>query len=265
MNNRYFLKRNFLTGIFCLFIIYSANAQVVRLDYFFNRETHNVNGKQQRFHYLWDEQANTGFSVWRNSFKKYGATLDSLVAAPNASNLKGTSIYIIVDPDTKKESHNPNYITETDAKAIAAWVKKGGVLVMMANDSANVELPHFNLLAAKFGMHFNNDLQNHVIDDNHFEDGAINTRNNPIFKTAHKIFMKDICSISISGIAKAGLTKNSNVIIAIAKYGKGTVFAVGDPWLYNEYTNGRLPVGFENDKAANDLAEWLLKQVPTKN
>jgi unsaturated rhamnogalacturonyl hydrolase len=77
--------------------------------------------------------------------------------------------------------------------------------------------------------------------------------------------MKDACSISVSGPAKP-LLKNSNdaTIIATAKYGKGTVIAVGDPWLYNEYTNGRLPAGYENDKAANDLVQWLLQQVPRK-
>jgi hypothetical protein len=135
--------------------------------------------------------------------------------------------------------------------------------VMLANDSANVELPHFNNLAAKFSMHFNSDLQNHVIDDKHFEDGAIITTGNAILKTAHKIFMKDVCSIGIKYPAEAALNNsNGATIIAIAKYGKGTVLAVGDPWLYNEYTNGRLPAGFENDNAANDLVDWLVKQVP---
>lgn len=241
----------------------SVSAQKVTLDYYFNHEVHKTaSGKTERYHYLWDEKTNSGFSIFGAAFKRAGATLDTLGKAPTTVNLKGTSIYIIVDPDTKKESPTPNYIQQKDINEIAAWVKGGGVLVMMANDSANVELPHFNNLAAKFGMHFNNDLQNHVIDDDHFEDGAIITTGNPAFKTAGKIFMKDACSISITGAAKAAL-KNSDgaVIIATAKYGKGTVFAVGDPWLYNEYTNGRLPSSFENDKAANDVAKWLIGQV----
>jgi len=41
------------------------------------------------------------------------------------------------------------------------------------------------------------------------------------------------------------------------------VFAVGDPWFYNEYIDNEiLPAEFENTKAANDLAKWLLQQVP---
>ena len=49
--------------------------------------------------------------------------------------------------------------------------------------------------------------------------------------------------------------------MAVAKVGKGTVFAVGDPWLYNEYTDGRrLPAEYDNYKAMVDLTRWLIDQ-----
>ncbi|MDB5123211.1 MAG: unsaturated rhamnogalacturonyl hydrolase [Mucilaginibacter sp.] len=243
---------------------FTSSAQMVTLDYYFNHETHkSKSGQEVRFHYMWEDTWNSGFSILGEVFKSQGAKLQSLESAPTTANLKGTNIYIIVDPDTRKETAHPNYIEEKDIKEIERWVKAGGVLVMLANDSANVELPHFNNLAAKFGMHFNDDLQNHVVDDRHFQDGAIVTTNNPIFKTAKKIFMKDVCSIDIKERAYAGLRNSNNaVIIAIAKYGKGTVVAAGDPWLYNEYTNGRLPAEYENNKAAEDIARWLIKQIP---
>lgn len=241
-----------------------GKAQTVTLDYYFNHEVHQTKtGQVERFHYMWEDKANSGFSIWGASFTSQGAKLNSLDAAPTAANLKGTAIYIIVDPDTKKESPNPNYIEPKDVDQIAQFVKAGGVLVMMANDSANVELPHFNTLAARFGMHFNDDLHNHVVSKD-IEHGTLMVSGNPLFKTAAKIYMKDICTIGITGPATALLKDGDAVIIATAKYGKGTVFAVGDPWLYNEYTNGHLPAGYENDKAANDVAQWLLKQVAKK-
>jgi unsaturated rhamnogalacturonyl hydrolase len=53
--------------------------------------------------------------------------------------------------------------------------------------------------------------------------------------------------------------------MAVARFGKGTVFAVGDPWLYNEYTDGRkLPADFENFRAAKDLTMWLLDRTKGK-
>ena len=53
--------------------------------------------------------------------------------------------------------------------------------------------------------------------------------------------------------------------MAVARYGKGTVFVLGDPWLYNEYVDGRkLTPDFDNYKAADDLVKWLLSQAKKK-
>ncbi len=239
-------------------------AQTVTLDYYFNNEYRtNKAGEKERFHYTWEDNANSGYSVWGDIFRKHGATLKSLETAPTADRLKGTDVYIIVDPDTKKETENPHYIEAADIKAIDAWVKAGGVLVMLANDSANVELEHFNHLAATFGIHFNLDIRNRVT-GNQFDMGALYVpAGNPIFTTAKKVYIKEICTLALTAPASPAFTDHGDIIIATAKYGKGTVFAVGDPWFYNEYCNGRLTPGFDNDKAADDLAGWLLKQVPS--
>jgi unsaturated rhamnogalacturonyl hydrolase len=51
--------------------------------------------------------------------------------------------------------------------------------------------------------------------------------------------------------------------MATSKFGKGTVFAVGDPWIYNEYVvNDRLNATYQNKQAAIELTNWLLKQIP---
>ncbi len=48
-------------------------------------------------------------------------------------------------------------------------------------------------------------------------------------------------------------------VIAEASIGKGKAVAVGDPWLYNEYTNNRrLPLEYKNLPAARKLAIYLL-------
>jgi hypothetical protein len=255
--------KNILLSVAIIILMgWSSLAQTVTLDYYFNHEVRgNKTGQQERYHYTWEDTTNSGYSIFGQAFKKNGARLDTLGIAPTFGNLKSSDIYIIVDPDTKKESPHPNYIETKDINEIVKWVKAGGVLVMMANDSANVELPHFNNLAARFGMHFNDDLQNHVIGDN-FQDGAIITSGNPIFRTANKIYIKDACSFTLKYPAIPALeNKNGAVIMAQAKYGKGTVFTVADPWLYNEYTNGRLQHDFENSKAADDIAKWLISQI----
>ncbi len=235
----------------------------VGLDYYFNREYRKGrDGQTERFHYTWEDKTNSGFWLWGELFKNYGATLDSLPAAPNASNLKAFDVYIIVDPDTKKEATNPNFIETSPIQAITDWVKSGGVLVLMANDSANVELPHFNQLAKAFGIEFTDKSRNMVQGDQ-FEQGKVMIpAGHSIFKTPKKLYVKELSVLSIQAPAKASITEGADIIMATAKFGKGTVFAIGDPWLYNEYVNGKkIPTEYENFAAAKDLAKWLLKQA----
>jgi hypothetical protein len=239
-------------------------AQTVTLDNYFNHETHKTKSGFERFHYLWTDEKDSGFSKWGSTFTAVGFKLDTLGETPTQANLKNTSVYIIVDPDTKKETANPNYITDGAANQIAQWVKAGGVLVMMANDSTNVNLPGFNVLANKFGLHFNNDMQNHVVDDKHFADGRASYVDPAVFRSNPNVFLKDVCSISLNNPAAKGVIKSADgsaIIAATLSYGKGMVFAVGDPWLYNEYVNGRLPAIYQNDVAATELTNWLKKQI----
>jgi len=243
---------------------FTACAQTVTVDNYYNKETRKTkDGRTEDFHYLWTDKEMPGFSKFGETFLKNGAkALTTLTEAPSKQNLKKTDIYIIVDPDHVGDNPNPNYMDENGVKVIADWVKAGGVLLLMGNDEANADLKHFNILTAKFGFTFNSDIILAVKDDAHFDDGGLSTAGSSLFKTSKNIFIKNAASIAIQHSAMPVLkTKDGKNAIVSAKYGKGTVLAVGDPWLYNEYTNGRLPARFENDKAANDVAQWLLEQA----
>ena len=234
----------------------------VALDYYFNHEFRkNKNKEMERYHYTWEDEKDSGYSLLGNIFESYGVTLKTITEAPRAINLKEINVYIIVDPDTKKETDTPNYIEKEDINAIEKWVKAGGTLVMLANDSANVELPHFNQLAKKFGVEFTDKSVN-MVKNNVYEQGKILIpENHEIFKDVKKIFVKELSVLSVKQPAKPTISENGNVIMAIANYEKGRVFALGDPWIYNEYLNGkRLPMEYENFKAAKNLALWLLQR-----
>ncbi len=230
------------------------------LDSYFNNEfIKNAAGQLQSFHYKWEEEDNGGFSFLGNLFRSYGLQTKTLCNAPTLSNLKNADIYIIVDPDTRKETARPNYIEPNDVEVIYDWVSHGGVLVMMANDSANVELPHFNTLAQRFGIHWS-DTSRNMVKGRRFEMGAIHIApHNPIFPSVKKVYLKEICLLKVSPPAKAVVTEDGDAIMAMSRVGKGTVFAVGDPWLYNEYLDGRkLPPEYQNFEAAKDLIKWLI-------
>src|SRR6201996_513254 len=208
------------------FTVKAQQRKQVLLDSYFNDEhMKDAAGQMISYHYKWNETDNNGFSIFKAAFKTAGATgITELHGRPNPDVLGSADVYIIVDPDTKKESPNPKYIKPDNVKVITDWVRKGGVLLLMANDSANVELPHFNTLAEKFGIHFNDDLRNHVKDDQHWQDGTFNiTGDNPVLKTAHKIYMKDICSLTLTLPAYAVLKDGGANIISVSHYGKGWV------------------------------------------
>jgi unsaturated rhamnogalacturonyl hydrolase len=244
----------------------AGKGRTVTLDSFFNAETKkDITGQMVPWHYKWEERANGGYSLWGRVFRSFGASTKTLAEAPTAANLKGTDVYIIVDPDTPAETPNPHYIEAAHIKAITDWVKAGGVLVFMGNDVGNMEFEHFNQLAKQFGIQFNQDSRNKV-PGNEFEKGLLVVRDgDPIFKTARRLYLKEISTFALSAPAKPVFQDGGDVLMAVAKLGRGTVFAVGDPWLYNEYVDGRkLPPTFDNFKAARDLSKWLIEQVPAK-
>ena len=83
-----------------------------------------------------------------------------------------------------------------------------------------------------------------------------------MFHHAHTIYVKDVCTISVSGAARAVLAESEDIYMATAKYGKGTVVAMTDPWLYNEFTDGRkLPAMYDNYAAGKEFARWILEQA----
>ena len=133
---------------------------------------------------------------------------------------------------------------------------------MLSNDAGNAEFKNFNQLAAKFGIQFNEDNKN-LVEGNHFEQGAVvTTDNHPIFGLSKKLYIKEFSSLNVNSLAEVVVKKGDINVMAVAKYGKGTVFALGDPWIYNEYLDGRkLPAEFTNYAATEEWVKWLIKQA----
>ncbi len=242
----------------------AGRAETVVVDAWFNSQQRpDAAGKMEYFHYKWNDTTNSGFSLFGKVFNDHGMKTDTLYTAPTVAKLKGARIYIIVSPDIPVKNPHPHYMQAEDAQQVAGWVKQGGVLVLMANDPANGDIAHLDLLADKFGIHFNPVLSHHVIGDNHDMGRIPVAGGGPLFKHPHIFFMKDTCTISVKKPAVALLQDKGDILMATAKYGKGTVFAVADPWIYNEYTNGRnLPSEYDNLGGAVELVNWLMEQVP---
>ena len=133
----------------------------------------------------------------------------------------------------------------------------------MENDTSYADLDHFNVISEKFGIHFNSVLRKHVVGTNWDQGKIAIDGTGPIFHHPHTIYVKDVCTISVTGPAHSVLAEGPDIFMATAKYGKGTVYAMVDPWLYNEYTDGRkLPAVYDNFAAGNEFVRWVLEQIP---
>ncbi len=244
-----------------------ARGQTVMLDAWYNsQQRKNAAGQMESFHYKWSDLSDSGYSLLGHIFQNYGAATVTLDSAPTQSNLAQANFYIIASPDIPIKDPHPNYMSDRDADRVAAWVKKGGVLILMENDPPNADVSHLNLLADHFGIHFDDVLHHHIIGEQ-VEDGRIPVAaEGPLFHHSHTLYMKDTCAILLSGTAVALLRDRGDVVMAAAKYGRGTVFAAVDPWLYNEYTDGRkkplIYDQFDNFAGGQELVQWLLEQRP---
>ncbi|MGD0681022.1 MAG: glycoside hydrolase family 88 protein [Terracidiphilus sp.] len=243
-----------------------GRGKTVLLDAWFNSQQHpDSTGQKIYFHYKWTDQANSGYSFLGHIFNNFGAETSTLYTAPTVALLSQAQVSIIVSPDIPVKNPNPHYMQPEDATQIAEWVKSGGVLMIFENDPANADIDHLNLLSEKFGIHYNSVLRNQV-DGNKFEMGKVPIQGGgPIFHDPHTAYMKEICTITVKSPAIAQLRDRGDILMATAKYGKGTVFATVDPWLYNEYTDGRkLPAEYDNYAAGKELVRWILAQIPRK-
>jgi unsaturated rhamnogalacturonyl hydrolase len=241
-----------------------AHNRNVVIDGWFNSQMRpDAFGQQINFHYKWNTWDNPGYSLFGHLFQEFGAQLSELDAEPTLSNLKGADVYVIASPDNLDKNPHPHFANAEDAAQLAEWVKTGGVLVIMENDTSFADLDHFNVIGDKFGIHFNSVLRKHVIGTN-WEQGRIDIDGKgPIFHHPHIIYVKDVCTITVSKPARSVLAEGDDIFMATTKYGKGTVIAMTDPWLYNEYTDGRkLPALYDNYAAGKEFVHWILQQVP---
>jgi unsaturated rhamnogalacturonyl hydrolase len=202
-------------------------------------------------HYTWSLTAMGGFSQLAGIVLNAGGDTMSIRTAFDSAVLAPADLLIIVDPDTTTEAPGPKYLSAAEINAVDAWVQRGGVLMLLANNFGNCELTQISALGARFGIRFNADTYGSVYD-------LTPLPSHVFFTGCDILFIKDICTLTLSSPATAVFTLGGKVIMATSTKGTGTVFALGDPWLYNEYINTR-----DNFRAGTNVIQWLLSQVPS--
>ena len=247
-------------------LLRKARGKTILVDAWFNsQQRKSADGQMESFHYKWSDESNSGYSMFGRMFQQYGMHTESLDHAPRADDLKGVDIYVIVSPDIPSLNPDLHYMDKESAEVIEAWVKSGGVLVEMENDSDHADQTHLDILSDRFGIHYNPVDRNKELGDDYANTMVtIPAGTGGIFHEAHRALEKETCTITISSPAKAILTDKGDVMMAVSKVGKGLVFANVDPWVYNEYTDGRkLPLDEDNFAGGQELVHWLVVQAIT--
>lgn len=223
----------------------AAQAQkVVALDGFHNNES------KMPDHYQWDGTRMGGFSELGKLLQGMGAELRTIRDPVTSKTLEGVKVFIIVDPDTPAETADPKYIMPDEAAAIEQWVRGGGRLVLLGNDKGNAEFQHFNELAARFGIEFLEETYPKV----QGKGILIAEGHTAIFEGAPKVYLVEVAPLKLAGKVDVLLEDKGTPIMAMAHPGKGEVFALGDPWIYNEYMGRN-----DNRAVALNLFRSLLK------
>jgi unsaturated rhamnogalacturonyl hydrolase len=223
----------------------TAGAQVVALDGFHNDET------KQPDHYQWEGTRPGGFSELGKVIGAAGGQTKTIRERVTDRTLRGVDVLIIVDPDTPEESDHPRYIESDEADAIDKWVRGGGRLMLMGNDKGNAEFEHFNQLARRFGITFREETYPKVAGK-----GILKARGEgSIFAGGSTVYLVEVAPLAVANPKHILLADSGTPIMALAPVGKGEVFAIGDPWLYNEYIDRE-----DNRKVGAALIRYLLRQ-----
>ncbi len=89
-------------------------------------------------------------------------------------------------------------------------------------------------MAAKFGIEFVATTFKNAKGEDHITV----TSSSPVLGNGLRAYLVNVAPLKLSNPkAEALITDNGTPIAAMVPHGKGFVFAVGDPWIYNEYIN----------------------------
>lgn len=218
--------------------------EVVLLDGYHNNE------RAMPEHYQWEGTSDGSFGKLANKFRAHDVTLRTLRTRIDAASLQGVNLLIIVDPDTPEETPEPKYIEDAEIDVLEKWVNDGGRLVLLGNDKGHAEFTHFNRLATRFGIQFLEETYPKVSG----KAILVTTGTHSIFEGGLQAYLVEVAPLKLVAPAQSVLADKGTDVMALARVGRGMVFALGDPWLYDEYIERN-----DNVRIATNLFTMLLE------
>lgn len=248
------LSNAFRRGLWPLVITFlavharAAERPVVGLDRYYNHATRDA----KPCRYAWEDTSDGGYSELARLIQGLGAETVSVDQPASKQSLAGLDVYLVVAPNAPEKVEQPRAIAPEAVDAIAQWVRDGGVLVLLGNSKGYADSTLMNRIAERFGIRFN--------DDTRFGAGCDPAKcqmrefpDHPFFVGVKKLHMRSVCTLSVRPPAEVVYRFQDDDLMAVGVHGKGTVFALGDPWGYNEYIDA-----FDNRVGLANVFRWLL-------
>src|SRR5215472_9880388 len=199
-------------------------AGIVALDGYHKNET------KYPGHYHWENTDPGGYSQLADIIHGLGGQTRTIVEPLSARNLQGVDVLLIVAPDTDAKTSEPHYISDEEIAVVDDWVGAGGHLLLFGNNKGNSEFPHLNRLASRFGMQFIESTYR----DSHGHSDFSPVSSSPELGIGSGAYIVDAAPLSISNPGARVLLRDADSPVMVqVSHAKGTVIALGDPWLYN--------------------------------
>lgn len=221
----------------------SVQRPVVAVDGFHNDE--------KELHYRWEGTYPGGFSELGALLTGLGAETRTVRELLTARSLAGVTCLIVADPDTPSEAATPKYLTNEEAVAVEKWVRAGGRLLLLGNNEGNAEFLHLNRLARRFKIEFLDGTVKKADGDGRLK---LEVPASPrVFAGGSQFYAVDVAPLKVGKDVRVLLRHGETPILAMTDFGLGTVVALGDPWVYNEYIDSA-----NNRRLVSELFRYLL-------
>lgn len=221
----------------------SVRRPVVAVDGFHNDE--------KELHYRWEGTYPGGFSEFGALLTDLGAETRTIRGRLTDRSLAGIACLIVVDPDTASEAALPKYLTDDEAVTVEKWVRNGGRLVLLGNNEGNAEFLHLNRLARRFNIEFLNGTVRKADGDGRLKLEVPATPR--VFAGGSQFYAVDVAPLKVGKDVRVLLAYGGIPVLAATDFGRGTVVALGDPWVYNEYIDSA-----NNRRLVSELFRYLL-------
>jgi DNA-binding beta-propeller fold protein YncE len=176
--------------------------------------------------YAYEDTTGLGFSKFGAWLRARGHAPRTLTAPLSAQSLAGLDVLLVVNPDGKGAPIAPD-----EPQALAEWVRRGGVAVLLGNRADAYDVEGLNRLAAPFGVSFTREILGTP------GDLVAPPAPPPVVAGGPALTLHNFNALEVrppaAEVFRTVVGSDEKILLATAELGEGAILALSDSWLYN--------------------------------